>query len=168
LAWADACDALVEWLAGDSARGAVMLRAAAEALEAAPNLPDAARVRRQLAGRLAETGDREGALKELRQVHDIFLSLGATRELAKTRDELRVLGSRPPARTDRSGSEALTARELDIARLVARHRSNKVIARTLQVSPRTVSTHLSNIFRKLGITSRAELADYVRGGGVQS
>ena len=166
LAWADACDALVAWLGGDSVRGAVMLRAAAEALEAAPNLPDAARVRRQLAGRLAETGDREGALRELRLVHDIFLQLGATRELAKTRDELRVHGSRPPARNDRSGADGLTARELEIAHLVAKRKSNKVIARTLQVSSRTVSTHLSNIFRKLDIISRAELTDYVRSGAL--
>jgi hypothetical protein len=35
-------------------------------------LPDAARLRRQLAGRLAETGDRDGALLELRKVHDLF------------------------------------------------------------------------------------------------
>ena len=51
---------------------------------------------------------------------------------------------------------------LEIAHLVGKHKSNKVIARTLHVSPRTVSTHVSNIFRKLGISSRAELADWSR------
>jgi DNA-binding NarL/FixJ family response regulator len=99
-------------------------------------------------------------------VHDIFVGLGASRELAKTRDELRVLGARPPARQERSGGEGLTSRELDVARLVAKRKSNKVIAGTLQVSPRTVSTHLSNIFRKLEITTRAELADYVSRGAL--
>ena len=47
-------------------------------------------------------------------------------------------------------------------RLVARRKSNKAIAKELEISPRTVSTHLSNAFQKLGIASRGELADYAR------
>jgi DNA-binding NarL/FixJ family response regulator len=45
---------------------------------------------------------------------------------------------------------------------VARRKSNKAIAKELGISPRTVSTHLSNAFQKLGIASRGELADYAR------
>jgi DNA-binding CsgD family transcriptional regulator len=45
---------------------------------------------------------------------------------------------------------------------VAEHRSNKTIAKLLDISPRTVSTHLSNIFSKLEIGSRGELADFFR------
>jgi DNA-binding CsgD family transcriptional regulator len=56
----------------------------------------------------------------------------------------------------------LTGRELEIARMVARRKSNKEIGAALDISSRTVSTHLSNIFGKVGVASRGELADYVR------
>ena len=56
----------------------------------------------------------------------------------------------------------LTGRELEIARMVAMRKSNKDIGAALDISARTVSTHLSNIFGKLGVSSRGELADYVR------
>jgi DNA-binding CsgD family transcriptional regulator len=58
----------------------------------------------------------------------------------------------------------LTAREFEIARLVGARKSNKAIARTLGISPRTVGTHLSNIFRKLEVGTRVELGDRVRAG----
>jgi DNA-binding CsgD family transcriptional regulator/tetratricopeptide (TPR) repeat protein len=162
LAWADACDAVVTWLRGDSERGAILLREAAEKLEAIPFLPDATRLRRQLAGRLAEIGDREGALRELRLVHQTLVRLGAMPELEKTRDMMRELGARPPVRASTSGAAGLTGRELEIVRLVAERRSNKAIGKTLGISPRTVSTHLTTIFRKLEVSSRGELTDVAR------
>ena len=162
LAWADACDAMVRWKVGDPEGGAVLMRGAAEALEAIPWVPDAARVRRQLAGRLAEIGDREGALKELRAVHDVFARLGAESELEKARIQFREVGSRPPLRGVGEGAAGLTSREVEVARLVAAGKSNKAAARELGISPRTVSTHLSNIFQKLELGSRAELARAVR------
>ncbi|MBC8069179.1 MAG: response regulator transcription factor, partial [Deltaproteobacteria bacterium] len=55
-----------------------------------------------------------------------------------------------------------TGRELEIVRLVASRKSNKEIGTALGISPRTVSTHLSNIFEKMSVTSRAELADVAR------
>ena len=166
LAWADACDALVHWKRGDSKGGAVMMRAAAEALEAVPMVPYAARIRRQLAGRLWDLGDREAALHELRYVHDVFVRLGAERELEKARAQFREVGSRPPPRGAGVGMTGLTERELEIARLVARRKSNKAVGRMLSISPRTVSTHLSNIFQKLDLTSRGELADLMRSEGL--
>ena len=68
LAWAHACAALVAMLRGETESAIVLLRHAAEALEAVPVVADAARVRRQLARVLAESGDREGATRELRRV----------------------------------------------------------------------------------------------------
>jgi DNA-binding CsgD family transcriptional regulator len=55
--------------------------------------------------------------------------------------------------------EGLTGRELEIVQLIGARRSNKAIAQALGISPRTVTTHLSNIYQKLAISSRGELAD---------
>ena len=74
----------------------------------------------------------------------------------------RELDTRPPSISKGAGAEALSQRELEIALLVARRKSNKAIAKELGISPRTVSTHLSNAFQKLEIGSRGELADYAR------
>jgi DNA-binding CsgD family transcriptional regulator len=162
LAWADACDALVDLLEGNAARAVDLLRAATDRLEAIPFVPDAARVRRQLARALAETGDRDGAARELRRAHDVFAKLGAQPELDATREQLRALGARPPALVAARGAEGLTGREVEIIQLVIARRSNKEIGVALGISPRTVSTHLSNIFEKMGVASRGELADVAR------
>ena len=84
-------------------RAVALLQGAVEALEAIPYVPDAARVRRQLARVLAETGDREGATRELRRAHEVFAHLGAERELDATREQLRELGARPPTRSRDAG-----------------------------------------------------------------
>jgi len=135
---------------------------AAQALEDIPMIPAAARLRRLKAGRLADAGDRIGALDELNRVHEIFLRLGAESELEKTRGMFRELDARPPRKAV-SGEGVLSSRELEIARLVEGRKSNKAIAKELGISPRTVSTHLSNIYQKVGVSSRGELADYIRG-----
>ncbi len=142
------------------------MRHAAEALERIPMVPEAARIRRQLAGRLAELGDREGSLRELRTVHDTFSRLGAELELEKARIQFREVGQRPPPRKSGDGVAGLTGRELEIARLVAHRKSNKAIGKALHISPRTASTHLSNIFQKLDVSSRGELADMIRALGL--
>jgi DNA-binding CsgD family transcriptional regulator len=166
LAWADACDAVLVWLGGD-VRGAIdRLGAAAERLDQVPAVPDAARLRRHLAARLRDAGERETALRLLRDVHDVFVRLGAERELAKTREQMRELGARPPVRDPGRGIEGLSTREIEIATLVSQGRSNKAIAKILDISPRTVSTHLSNIFGKLGVASRLELTDQLRETGL--
>lgn len=166
LAWADACDALVELLSGDKARAVSLLRGAADALDAIPYIPDAARLRRQLARALAETGDRDGATRELRRAHEVFAHLGAERELDETREQLRELGARPPTRSTTQGVAGLTGREVEIVRLVAARKSNKEIGAALGISARTASTHLTNIFTKLGVESRGELADVAREAGL--
>jgi DNA-binding CsgD family transcriptional regulator len=87
-------------------------------------------------------------------------------ELNLTRDLIRELGLRPPARTAAAGVGTLTGREVDVARLAASRKSNKEIATALGISPRTVSTHLSSIFLKLEVQSRGELADVARRQGL--
>jgi DNA-binding CsgD family transcriptional regulator len=162
LAWADACDALVTWLSGDVEEGTDKLRDAADRLEAIPMSYDAARVRRQYAGRLAELGRTDEALTELRRAHAVFRDLGAEPELEKSRGMFKELETRPPPKTISRGLGGLTGREFDIARLVA---SNKAIGKELGISPRTVTTHLTNIYKKLEVDSRGGLVDLVRERG---
>ena len=123
-------------------------------------------MRRKLAWVLAKTGDMDGAMRELRRAHDAFVRMRAEVELNLTRDVIRELGLRPPARTAVAGLGALTGREVDVARLAASRKSNKEIATALGISPRTVSTHLSSIFLKLEVASRGELADVARRQGL--
>ena len=167
LAYADGCDGLLAWFRdGDPRRAIGLLRSSVNQLEALPFPPQAARIRRRLAGALMEVGEREEGTRELRKAHDVLARLGATDELSGTREEMRERGVRPPPRTPTSGAAGLTGRETEIARMVATRKSNKEIGGALQISARTVSTHLSNIFLKLNVGSRGELADFVRQNGL--
>lgn len=162
LAWATAADALVSRVKHQHPDAAQRLIAAADELDAVPFVFHSARMRRNAAQVLEADGDVTGAVRELRRAHDIFARLGAEFELRGVRSQLRALGVRPPPRIALDGTGALTGRELEIARAVARRLSNKEIGATLDISARTVSTHLSNIFAKLGVESRGALADAVR------
>ncbi|PYO09774.1 MAG: hypothetical protein DMD30_05030 [Gemmatimonadetes bacterium] len=163
LAYADACDGLLAWFRDGNPRRAIdLLRSSVNQLEAIPFPPQAARIRRRLAGALMEVGEREEGMRELRRAHDVLARLGAAEELTGTREEMRERGVRPPPKTITTGAAGLTGREIEIARMVASRKSNKEIGGALQISARTVSTHLSNIFLKLSVGSRGELADFVR------
>jgi DNA-binding CsgD family transcriptional regulator len=166
IAWTHTTEALIAMMASDWRRAAPLLAESADELEAVPWMWDAGRLRRYLAEVLFRLGDRDGAVRELRRSHDTLARLQAEPELSRTRELLRRLGARPPARAVTAGSGALTGRELDIARLVAGRKSNKEIATALGISPRTVSTHVSNIFAKLSVSSRGELAELVRTGAL--
>jgi DNA-binding CsgD family transcriptional regulator len=167
LAYADACDGLLaRFRDHDPARAIELMQSAVEQLEALPFPPQAARIRRRLAGAFVEVGNREEGMRQLRKAHDVFARIGATVELEGTREEMRELGLRPPPKSVTSGAAGLTGREIEIARMVATRKSNKEIGGALQISARTVSTHLSNIFLKLSVGSRGELADFVRQNGL--
>ena len=64
----------------------------------------------------------------------------------------------PPAAAPVAGEEALSAREVEVLRLLVRGHSNKHIARALQISPRTVQHHTIHIYAKTGVKSRAGAA----------
>jgi DNA-binding NarL/FixJ family response regulator len=68
-----------------------------------------------------------------------------------------------PAVRPRPRAAGLTGRQLDIARLVADDLTNKQIADRLVLSERTVETHITNIFNKLGINSRAQVSRWLTG-----
>ena len=78
------------------------------------------------------------------------------------RRELRKLGARAeprgPATAGDSGIEALTKRELEIAGLVTDRLTNREIAAALFLSDKTVESHVRNIFHKLGVSSRVDIA----------
>ena len=88
-----------------------------------------------------------------------FDRLGAGPAADRTRRLLRRLGHRPPPGRPTGGS--MSEREQQVADLVARGLSNAEVAARLFISPRTVTTHLERIYRRLGISSRAELSRYV-------
>jgi len=74
--------------------------------------------------------------------------------------------SEPTGAQDEPGPELLTARELEILRLAAEGGSNPEVARRLWITEQTVKFHLTNVFRKLGVSSRAEAARWARAHGV--
>jgi DNA-binding NarL/FixJ family response regulator len=107
-------------------------------------------------------GATERALAELDSAAADFEAFGAVRLRDEAERELRALGRRVYRRsapaTAASALESLTERELEVARLVVDRLTNAEIAAALFLSKKTVETHLRNIFAKLGISSRVELA----------
>jgi DNA-binding CsgD family transcriptional regulator len=95
------------------------------------------------------------AKASLEQALGIFERLGAPLWVEATSAELGRVGLRPAAPVGVSG---ITAAEARVAELVAAGRSNREVAGELFMSPKTVEAHLSRIYRKLGVRSRAELA----------
>ncbi len=95
----------------------------------------------------------DGCDTSLDVAEGIFRSLGADADLAAV-EQLRA-GVREAA-----SSGALTGREVEVLRLVATGATNKMIAAELVVSQKTVARHLSNIFTKIGVTSRAAATAY--------
>jgi DNA-binding NarL/FixJ family response regulator len=95
-----------------------------------------------------------------------FEQLGAEQLAERAREELRASGQ-TARRREPSTREDLTQQELQIARLVAQGLSNREVAAHLFLSPRTIDFHLRNVFRKLGVTPRMQLAqlDLLRTGG---
>ncbi len=168
LAWADACVALERMLKGDHAGAVTQLRQAADALDAIPFVEHAARLRRKLADALITAGDLDGAHAELKRCHEVFSRLGAEFALDEVREKMREHGWRPrePRRPSGGGFGTLTPTEVRVCRLVAAGMSNPAIGAELGMSPRTAGTHLVNIFRKLKVKSRVQLAQLVREQGI--
>jgi DNA-binding CsgD family transcriptional regulator len=101
------------------------------------------------------------ASQPLRQAVDMFDELGAAVWTARATGELRAGNAQRTGRTERA-VHTLTDQEQQVARLAAAGLSNREIGAQLQVSHRTVGYHLHKTFRKLGITSRAQLRYAIR------
>jgi ATP/maltotriose-dependent transcriptional regulator MalT len=108
---------------------------------------------------LAAAGS-ESAPRELERAATTARALGATTVDELAGRALRSLGVRTWRRAAKG--DPLTERELAVARCVANGSTNREIAQLLFLSPKTVERHLSNVFRKVGVRNRAELAARVR------
>jgi DNA-binding NarL/FixJ family response regulator len=84
--------------------------------------------------------------------------------MARAGNELRATGL-TIGQSEAPGLASLTPQQREIAMLAAEGLTNKQIAERLFLSPRTVGTHLYQVFPKLGITSRAALRDALTGHG---
>ena len=117
-----------------------------------------ARVRLYYGERLRRGNAPAEARDHLAAAADIFARLGANPWSDRANHELRACGTpgRTPARAART---ELTSQQWEIAKLAASGLTNKQIGERLFLSPRTVSTHLYQVFPKIGITSRAALRD---------
>jgi DNA-binding NarL/FixJ family response regulator len=151
-------------VARGSAREAVSAGVAAR--EAADGAPLTSALARLAEGRaLAAAGERRGAVEALTEAESAFDGFGALRRRDEAVRELRRLGHRV-VRPARGGTEgplaALTARECEIAELMAAGRTNREVAAQLVLSARTVEAHLRNIYGKFGVRSRVEVARAVQ------
>jgi DNA-binding CsgD family transcriptional regulator len=91
------------------------------------------------------------------EMFGMFDEMGMTAFAGRARAELRATGERAQPRSPGT-PEVLTAQEAQIARLAAERLSNREIAGRLFISASTVEYHLHKVFRKLGVTSRVQLA----------
>jgi DNA-binding CsgD family transcriptional regulator len=166
-AWADRAAAHVALHENNPQRAADLALTSAQTAADAGG-PIEASLSRIVAGRaLAQLGERERATAELEQAATALSGVGALRYRDEAEQELRQLGHRVHRRSgaaaapDGSGVESLTQRELEIARLIVDRQTNRQIAEGLFLSPKTVETHIRNIFGKLGADSRVEVARIV-------
>jgi LuxR family maltose regulon positive regulatory protein len=115
---------------------------------------ETARSRLDLARVLAALGSSDPAAEQARVAHEALAGMQAEREAQRAGALMSELGHPAPAGT----TSVLTARELDVLKLVARGLSNTDIAHRLVLSEHTVHRHLANLLRKLDLSSRAAAA----------
>ena len=152
LAVAGRCRGLLAAAEGDLDAALVALEEAAVRHESVPVPFDRARTLLVLGVVRRRARRRKAAREALEQACDELERLGATRWLERGRAELTRLGGRAPSDGE------LTPSERKVAALVAQGRTNREVAAELVLSEKTVESHLSHVYRKLGLRSRAELA----------
>jgi len=148
------CRALVS--EGPAADG--LYREAIERLSRTRLRPELARTRLVYGEWLRRENRRVDAREQLRTAQEMFAAIGMEAFAARARNELQASGEKVRKRTVETRDD-LTAQEWQIARLARDGLSNPEIGARLFLSPRTVEWHLRNVFNKLEIGSRRELAD---------
>jgi DNA-binding CsgD family transcriptional regulator len=109
-----------------------------------------ARSRLALSRACRDLGDSDGARQSLDAARMLFEQLGAARDLAAL----------DQTRTGTASGQNLTPRELQVLRLVATGKTNRMIAEHLQLSEKTIDRHVSNIFNKIDVASRSAATAY--------
>ncbi|MET0510740.1 MAG: AAA family ATPase [Thermoleophilaceae bacterium] len=162
-AWAKRAAAAVALDGGEPAAAAERALASAAAADRSGAVVEAA-LSRILAGQaLAQAGDDDSAVTELERAAAALEASGALRYRDAAERELRKLGRHIHRRTRAgdggdAGLASLSERELQVALLVVDRKTNREIAAELFVSLKTVEAHMRNLFRKLGVSSRVEVA----------
>jgi DNA-binding CsgD family transcriptional regulator len=147
-------------------RDAGALVAAAELLESLSRPLIYAAAAEDAGGELADTDRGDEAVDLLNAAFDTYTHHGASADARRVGRQLRRLGveRRIVAQTRaKTGWDSLTDSELTVVNLIAQGATNRDVATQLHLSPHTVKTHVHNAFAKLGITSRAQLAQLMRG-----
>jgi DNA-binding NarL/FixJ family response regulator len=120
---------------------------------------EAARTRVVAAAALRALGDTDASELELDAARRTLDRLGATTDLGRIAELARSV-TRVPRVKGVTGARPLTARELEVLGLIATGKTNRAIANALALSEKTVARHVSNIFTKLDVTTRAAATAY--------
>jgi DNA-binding NarL/FixJ family response regulator len=155
------CDALLLAREGDHAEAARLFTAALADLPDAFTAPMAGYLRTQAAASLLAVGRRDEAKAFVAQA-----VVDLERWPGWRRDQLALLERRLAGSSGPGPEGELTAREREVAALLAEGLTNTELARRLFISPKTAAVHVSNILMKLGMTNRAEVAAWAVRTGV--
>jgi DNA-binding CsgD family transcriptional regulator len=136
--------------------GVESLTEAVEVLAGSPGRLQHARALVDLGAALRRSGKRREARDPLKEGLEAARACGATALVERAHAELVTAGARP-RRLQFSGADSLTASERRVATMAAEGQTNREIAQALFVTVKTVETHLSRVYNKLGISSREQL-----------
>ena len=146
------CRGAVLLAEGDAGAALAALRGAWQVWHELDVPHEAARVRVLVGLACLALGDADAAAMEFSAARTVFMRLGAA-------PDLTVLG-RLSKENNGTPTHGLTVRELQVLRLLATGKTNHAIAADLSLAEKTVERHVSNIFTKLGVPSRAAATAY--------
>ncbi|QXV56256.1 helix-turn-helix transcriptional regulator [Amycolatopsis sp. TNS106] len=153
------CRGMLTEARGETLAAGDLLLGAAQAYSALPLPYFAAYAGELAAGCFSEAGERARAVASFTTAETTYARLGAAVDALRCRRSLRRCDPEMPRRGRKGYGEALSPRELEVARLAARNLTNREIGERLFLSPRTVEIHVGRALRKLGLPSRTVLTE---------